>query len=724
MALRKKLFLLLIISVSVNVAFAQQNHSFTLEDLIPGGKTFYNFYPRISAQYQWHGDKLACVKSDSVFVSDNPLNPKTRSLLFTFADLQPQSGNKTERVQGVTFPEKGSAVQYVTSGGVGVYDLDTKKPVAFFAYPQGSENPRMDPQNQWLAYTKANNLFLLDKNGKEIAVSTESDKGIVYGQSVHRNEFGIDGGIFWSPDGQKLAFYRMDETMVADYPLVDVSTRIATLKDIKYPMAGMKSHEVTVGVYDTRSGNIVYLETGEPKEKYLTNVQWSPDGTQLYIAELNRDQNHLKMTRYNVVSGKLDAVLFKETHPKYVEPEHPVLFVPSHPGHFVWQSKRDGHNHLYLYDTTGKFFRQLTKGDWDVTAVLGFDEKGEKLFFASTNPTPMDRHIYSVTVTLGKNAKIERLTSVPGTHDAKPSPSGRYLIDRFSANDNPGKIALIDTRKKKTETLASAKNPFGGYDIPVVESGTIKAADDATDLYYRLVKPAGFDPAKKYPVVVYVYGGPHSQLVSNRWRYGSGGWEMYMAQNGYVVFVLDNRGTSNRGLGFENVTFRHLGVEEGKDQIRGVEFLKSLPYVDGGRIGVHGWSYGGFMTISLLLDYPDVFNVGVAGGPVIDWKYYEVMYGERYMDTPQDNPEGYEKTSLLNKAGKLKSRLLIIHGDEDPTVVWQNSLMFLKSCIGAGTHPDYFVYPGHGHNMTGHDRVHLHEHITRFFEDYMPRPEK
>ncbi|MEA4980058.1 MAG: prolyl oligopeptidase family serine peptidase, partial [Petrimonas sp.] len=402
-------------------------------------------------------------------------------------------------------------------------------------------------------------------------------------------------------------------------------------------------------------------------------------------------------------------------HPKYVEPENPVLFVKNNPNQFIWQSERDGFNHLYLYDVSGKLLKQLTKGDWEVTDVVGFDEKGDHLFFISTNPTPIDRHAYSVNV---KSGKINRLTTVPGMHNIAVSRSGRYLVSRYSSHDNPGEADLIDTRTGKAVTLASARNPFAAINMPPAELGTLKADDDKTDLFYRMIKPADFDASKKYPVVIYVYGGPHSQMVQNRWRYGSGGWETYMAQKGYIVFVMDNRGTTYRGRDFEDITYRQLGVEEAKDQMRGVEFLKSLPYVDADRLGIHGWSYGGFMTINMLLRYPDVFKVGVAGGPVIDWKYYEVMYGERYMDTPQENPDGYREASLLNKAGNLKSRLLIIHGDEDPVVVLQQSLQFLKSSIDAGTHPDYFIYPGHEHNMVGRDRVHLHEHITRYFEDF------
>ena len=708
--MRKNTILFLLITFA-GTLFAQQTKQFTLEELIPGGTSFYDFYPRIPIQHQWYGDKLISVRNGTVSVVDNFDKPHDETVLFSYKELS--DGDK--KVQSVSFPEKGTMLQLSTAKGIGFYNLATKSHETFFAYPENGANYHLSPQNQHLAYTKDNNLFILNKNGSEIAISNETNKGVVFGQAVHRNEFGINNGIFWAPDGDKLAFYRMDETKVTDYPLVDVSARVAELKDIKYPMAGMTSHHVTVGVYDVKSGKTTYLETGEPKDHYLTNIAWSPDGKSVYIAELNREQNHLKMNLYNAVSGKFEQTLFEESHPKYVEPQHPILFVKNNPNQFIWQSQRDGYNHLYLYNTSGKLLKQLTSGAWEVTDIIGFDEKGQNLYFASTNPTPMDRHIYSLNL---RNSNITRHTTDAGMHSALLSASGRFLIDRFSAHDNPGKSSLIDTRDKKTRALAVAENPFKDFAVPTVESGTLKAADGTTDLYYRLIKPADFDATKKHPVAVYVYGGPHSQMVQNRWRYGSGGWEFYMAQKGYVVFVMDNRGTSYRGIDFENVTRRQLGVEEAKDQMRGVEFLKSLPYVDADRMGIHGWSYGGFMTITMLLDYPDVFKVGVAGGPVIDWKYYEVMYGERYMDTPRENPDGYQKASLLNKADKLKSRLLIIQGDEDPTVVMQNALQFLKSSINAGTHPDFFVYPGHGHNMIGPDRVHLHEHITRYFEDF------
>jgi len=699
--------------------YAQQEKQFSLEELIPGGKQYANFNPRIPVQFQWYGNKLATIENDSVWLIDNPGRSQRKKITLTFKELEEGLEQSENKIHGLTFSPEGSSVLRIhTSRGFGLFDLENKEHRAFFSYPEKSKNHLLSPDHLYMAYTIENNLFIADKNGKEWAVSNECDRAIVYGQSVHRNEFGITGGIFWSPSGKKMAFYRMDETMVSDYPLVDASARVAEVKNSKYPMAGMASHRVTIGIFDTETKETTWLKTGEPDDHYLTNIAWSPDGKAVYLAELNRGQNHMKLNRYVTATGDLEKTLFEESHLKYVEPENPVLFVKNKDERFIWQSKRNGYNHLYLYDTSGKQLKQLTDGTWEVTGVIGFDEKGENLYFIATLPSPIDRHICSVTL---KSGKITQHTTLPGMHSAALSASGRYLTDRYSSHDNPGRIDLIETRTGKTTLLSQAKNPFREFSMPTVEMGTVKAADSTADLYYRLVKPADFNASKRYPVAVYVYGGPHSQMVNNRWRYGSGGWETHMAQNGYIVFVMDNRGTAYRGLEFENVTHRQLGVVEAKDQMKGVAFLQSLPYVDSERMGIHGWSYGGFMTINMLLRYPGVFKVGVAGGPVTDWKYYEVMYGERYMDTPAENPEGYEESSLLNKANRLQSRLLIIHGDEDPTVVMQHSIQFMKASIEAERHPDFFIYPGHGHNMMGRDRVHLHHHITRYFEDFIPQ---
>jgi dipeptidyl-peptidase-4 len=561
-----------------------------------------------------------------------------------------------------------------------------------------------------------NQLYVTDAEGVKHKLTTDGSREIVYGEAVHRNEFGIDDGIFWSPDKSRMAFYRMDQSMVTDYPQVDIFPRIAECKPDKYPMAGETSHKVTVGVYDVATNQTIYLQAGDPTDRYFTNISWSPDSKTIYMFELNRDQNDCRLVSYDAMTGERKAELYRETHEKYVEPQHPIVFLPWDATKFIMQSQRDGYNHLYLYNSDGKLIRQLTKGPWVVMELVGFNTKAKSIIYASNEASPIQRNIFAVNV---KNGKRMALDNGRGWHNAQLSPTGRTLLDNYSEPDIPRKIVVTNTETGKSRDLFTAKDPWEGYDVPTYESGSIKAADGQTDLYYRMVKPTGFDPQKKYPTVIYVYGGPHAHNVGASWHYASRSWETYMAQKGYLLFILDNRGSENRGREFEQATFRQLGQIEMADQMKGVEFLKSLPYVDQERMGVHGWSFGGYMTITLMTNHPEVFKVGVAGGPVIDWKWYEVMYGERYMDTPQTNPDGYAKTSLLKKAKDLKGKLQIITGYNDATVVPQHCLSFIAECIKAGTQPDFFVYPGEPHNMRGHQSVHLHERITQYFEDYL-----
>ena len=559
-------------------------------------------------------------------------------------------------------------------------------------------------------------LYVTDAEGVKHQLTTDGSREIVYGEAVHRNEFGIEDGIFWSPDKSKMAFYRMDQSMVTDYPQVNIFGRIAECEPDKYPMAGETSHVVTVGIYDVASNKTIYLNTGDPTDRYFTNISWSPDAKTVYMFELNRDQNDCRLVSYDAQTGERQRELYKETHEKYVEPLHPIVFLPWDATKFVMQSQRDGYNHLYLYSTDGKLIRQLTKGEWVVMELIGFNEKAKGIIYASNEVHPIQRNLFTVNV---KNGKRKALDNGRGWHNAQLSPSGRTLLDNYSEPDVPRKIVVTNTETGKSRDLFTAKDPWAGYDVPTYESGSIKAADGKTDLYYRLVKPTGFDPQQKYPTVVYVYGGTHAHNIGASWHYASRSWETYMAQKGYVLFILDNRGSENRGREFEQATFRQLGQIEMQDQMKGVEFLKTLPFVDQERMGVHGWSFGGYMTITLMVNHPEVFKVGVAGGPVIDWKWYEVMYGERYMDTPQSNPDGYAKTSLLARAKDLKGKLQIITGYNDPTVVPQHCLSFIAECIKAGTQPDFFAYPGEPHNMRGHQSVHLHERITQYFEDYL-----
>ena len=566
-------------------------------------------------------------------------------------------------------------------------------------------------------FAREHNIYVQSSVGSQpVRVTADGCRQIVYGEAVHRNEFGIETGIFPSPDKTAFAFYRMDQSMVTDYPQVNTFTRIASCEPDAYPMAGMKSHKVTVGVYDIAAGTTVWLDLGDVTDRYFTNITWSPDGKAIYLFELNRDQTDTSLDVYSAETGKKLRTLYTEHSDKYVEPLHPISFLPWDSDKFLLWSDRDGFRHLYLMDTRGRMLKQVTKGPFVVRDLVGFCPKTKSVIIATNELNPLQSNLFSVKLS---DCRRTLLDNGIGLHSGKLSADGTMLLDTYSAPDVPRAYDIINTVSRKRTEHFRSPDPWAGYAVPAYRTGTLKAADGVTDLYYRMVLPPDFDASKRYPAVVYVYGGPHAHLVDASWHWASRPWETYMAQKGYVVFVLDSRGSEHRGRDFEQATFRNLGVCEMEDQMCGVAFLKSLSYIDSSRLGVHGWSFGGFMAISLMTTYPDVFKVGVAGGPVIDWKWYEVMYGERYMDTPEQNPDGYARTSLLAKAGNLKGRLQIIIGMNDPTVVPQHALQFLDACIKSGTQPDFFVYPGEGHNMRGHASVHLHERITRYFEDYL-----
>jgi dipeptidyl-peptidase-4 len=595
-------------------------------------------------------------------------------------------------------------------------EVASKQARALFGYDDAAENVEMDPTKTRVAYTKGPNLYVSLAGRENEAVTREANPAIVHGQAAHRSEFGITKGTFWSPTGQKLAYYRMDQTMVTDYPLVDVSATPAQENAIKYPMAGDKSHEVTVGVYDLNTRQTIFLQTGEPREQYLTNISWSPDEKSIYVAVLNRGQSHLKLNQYDAVTGAFVKTLFEERDEQtFVEPLHALAFVPGHPDQFLWRSQRDGYEHIYLYGTSGQLLRQLTTGPWQVTDVLGFADKNRTVVFSSTADSPLERQLYAVRLGGGSPRK---LTQGRGGHAGMLSPGGAYVLDTYTSTTVPRTASVVSVADgKPKQQLLKAANPLTEYQLGETKLFSIKAADGQTDLYYRLTTPPGFDPARKYPAVVYLYGGPHVQLVTDSWLGGGNLWMQLMAQKGYVVFTVDSRGSANRGSAFERATFRQLGTVEMQDQLKGVDYLKSLSFVDPSRIGIHGWSFGGFLTTTLMTRSPGTFKVGVGGGPVIDWRLYEVMYTERYMDTPQENPAGYAQANLLNYVDKLQGKLLLIHGTADDVVVWQHSLNYLKAAVDKGVQLDYFVYPGHPHNVRGKDRVHLYNKITQYFDE-------
>lgn len=721
----KKTLAVLVFAMGCGCIYGQ-DQMLKLEDCIYMN---YEVFPKSPSNLQWieGTNNYSYIKNDTLFMGK--IDGKKDKVITTLSKIRKAmyagkdaTNEELGRLPYITWL---SPNEFTFGNGYTLYKYNVKSnTVTKLNTIPGTEGlTNIDKSNikNMYAYTIDNDLFIV-KDSQEITVAKSENEGVCYGaEDVHRNEFGIEKGTFWSPKDNYLAFYRMDESMVADYPLVEIGTRIATTENIKYPMAGETSHEVTLGVYNIETGNTVYMKTTGPKDQYLTTITWDPSEKYIYIGVLNREQNHLQFNKYDVATGELVKTLFEERDEQYVEPQVGPHFIFSNPTRFVYESRRDGWNHLYLYDTDGNMIQQLTKGEWEVQGIIGIDAKEENIFITSTQESPIESHIYAVNIPMGYTRKI---TKAHGTHSGRLSSTKKYIIDSYSSTDVARCIDIIDVDFKENKLSNNYKvvkniskdvDPLENYAIGEMKIGTLMN-EDGDSLYYQMILPPDFDPNKKYPVFHYVYGGPHMQLITDSWTGGAGLWAQRWAQRGYIYFSLDNRGTPNRGADFEQCIHRQLGTLETEDQMVGINFLKSLSYVDADRIAIDGWSYGGFMTMSMMLRNPDVYKVGACGGPVVDWKWYEVMYGERYMDTPQENPEGYEKASLLSYVDNLKGKLLIIHCTTDPVVVWQHSLSIIDAFIKSGTQVDYFVYPGHDHNVMGRDRMHLYEKIENYID--------
>jgi dipeptidyl-peptidase-4 len=709
MKLIRTAFLLLLVLLFLHAD--AQKKEISLEDAVL--RQYPQFYPSSLPGLQWvaDSDKISWLSDDYKAVLGKSIPKGSTDTLLKADQVNQALGLDLKTVKNPNWLDE-NRFYFSHKNSYYTYDLKTGSGEKWLDIPEGG-NLDFNVEAEAFAYTIDNNLFLQPKNEEALAITSFTDKNIVAGQSIARNEFGISKGIFWSPNGKSIAFYQKDESEVTNYPILDITTTPGSLVEVKYPMAGQGSEKAAVGVYDLETQQTVYLKTSGPKDQYLTNLGWGPKGKYIYLAVLNREQNHMKLNMYDAYTGTFIKTIFEEKHDKYVEPEQAVHFIPGSSEEFLWFSERDGFNHLYLYNIYGDLVNQVSAGKWEAHQIVGFDRSGTHVYISGTDETGLNSVLYKASL---RKKSVRSLTTVQGMHNYELAGSRSYLIDNFSNMETPRKIQLIDSKGEAVETLLDAENPMTDYAIGQVEFKTIKA-DDGTDLHTRLIKPYNFDPSKKYPVLVYVYGGPHLQLISNRWMAGAPFWMYSFANKGYLVFTLDNRGSANRGFEFESVVHRQLGELEIKDQLAGVEYLKSLGFADTDRMAVHGWSFGGFMTTSLMLKTPGVFKVGVAGGPVTDWKYYEVMYGERYMDMPQENPEGYEKTSLLNKADRLEGDLLLIHGTSDDVVVIQHNLSLVKAFVDAGKQVDFFPYPMHMHNVRGKDRLHLMTKVLDYVED-------
>jgi dipeptidyl-peptidase-4 len=723
-----------------------QDKMLSVEDAVMKARTV--LAPERLSQLQWipgtqnfsyvakkNGKEIIVVQNASTMVRDSILSIDDFNA--AYQNLLPKE-KPMNRYPFITWVNN-TSFRFLYSNAFYLFNLTNKTITLLAKAPKGAEDLDFEPKTNRLAYTQHNNLFV-NQNGsnagnssdgasqdnitfKNEMITTDGVENMSYGKVAHRNEFGINKGTFFSPDGNRIAFYKLTEYMVSDYRLMDVElndtqssqlSKPTTFENLKYPMAGNKSHQARVMIYDFNRKRMVEVMTDGDPEQYLTNISWSNNEDYLFIAVVNRDQNEMKLQMFDGLTGQFIKTLFTETHLKYVEPEKPMYFLKNDAGKFIWFSEKDGFNHLYLYNTKGEQLKQLTKGKFVVTDIIAWDEKGTQLFYHSTSPDGLNKFVNSLDIKIGTNTTINKLE---GQHTGLVSTDGMYVLDQVTSTDIPRRVMLMTNKGKENAILFNSINPIRDYKTCTVKLFSIPSYDKSVKLNCRMIYPPNFDSTKKYPVVVYVYGGPHAQMITNSWLGGADLWLYYMAQQGYITFTLDNRGSMNRGLEFENATFRNLGKLEMEDQLAGVNYLKNLRYVDPNRLGVYGWSFGGFMSTSLMTKTPDVFKVGVAGGPVIDWRMYEIMYTERYMDMPQTNPEGYKQADLTNFVNNLKGKLLLIHGTNDNVVLWQHTLTYLKKSVEDGVMVDYFVYPGHEHNVLGPDRVHLMKKITLYFKE-------
>ncbi|MEE9348478.1 MAG: DPP IV N-terminal domain-containing protein [Flavobacteriaceae bacterium] len=701
----KKSILLIILSLIIFNSFSQQKE-LTLNDAVLG--YYKGLYPKSMQSIQFvDTESYLYVEGDKFIIKgiENAIN-KTISLE-TIQKNYPEL-KRLPRLMHVD----ATKMTFKDNHSIVVYNYILDKEIMKISYDEKAQNIDFNQKTNQVAYTIDNNLYIATADDSKIAITINKDKNIVTGQAIARYEFGISKGTFWSPNGNFLAFYEKDETYVTNYPLVDVNTYPASLNNIKYPMAGEESELARIGIYNVALNEVSYLDIDNTDEHYLTNLSWSPDENLLLVAEVNRAQNNFKFNTYKVKNGELAKTIFEESNNRWVEPENDAVFLPNSTTDFLWLSERDGYKNLYLYSTKGKFKKQVTNFKFVIKSILGFDTTGENVIITTADKTGKETHIYKVNIKYGD---ITKITSTPGTHNAKLH--GDYVIDNFSSTTIPREINLLSVGIVNKIELFKADNPLIDYKIGQTNYMTLKS-NDGFDLHTRMIKPANFDPLKKYPVLVYVYGGTHAQMIRNSWLGGASLWMHWFAtQKDYIVYTLDNRGSANRGFAFESIIHRKAGEAAMEDQLTGINFIKQLPYIDANRIAVHGWSYGGFMASSLLLRHPNVFTTAVAGGPVTDWKYYEIMYGERYMDTPQENPEGYANSRVGKYLENLgDNKLLLIHGSVDPTVVPQHSLTLLKESVDKNVQIDFFTYPMHPHNVRGKDRVHLMQKVLDYVE--------
>ena len=585
------------------------------------------------------------------------------------------------------------------------------------------DDPQISPDGRWVSFLRGHDLWVVSVEGGEPRQLTRGGTEEVRNGEldwVYPEELDLGTAYWWAPDSSKLALLRLDERGVQKYPLVDELLYTPAVTEERFPEAGSPNPVARVGVVDVAGGDVHWMDTGGDPTILLARVTWLADSRRLAIERLNREQNHLELLFADSASGKCETALIEKD--KYWVNLAGDGFGPTASDdlhffadgkRFLWSSERSGFRHLYLYDLAGKQMAQLTRGDWQVDSVAKVDEQAQAVYFTSTKKSPIERQFYRVALSGGEPVE---LTHEHGTHEASMAPDGKHFLDRYSNAMTPPQQRLYNADGSPVATLEENKvAELETYHFQPEEFFTVPGAD-GTPLDAAMIKPSGFDPGRKYPAIVYQYGGPHAQVVRDAWAGSNFLWNELMAEKGFVIFILDNRGTAGRGHGFETPIYHHFGSVELADQLAGVKWLSKHPYIDSTRVGIWGWSFGGYMTCEAMLRGGDVFKAGFAGAPVTDWRRYDTIYTERYMGTPQENPEGYRDSSPVNFAAGLKGKLLIAHATGDDNVHFANSVALEEKLVQAQKYAEFLIYADRGHGISDSaGRIHIFNRATQFF---------
>jgi len=667
------------------------------------------------------GRRFAYQQDRRIWLYDVPSRSRRELLalasLTTAAQRAPEPAafqweNRRVREQPLQWSGDGEALLIKAGGDLFLYRLKESHWTQLTKTPEDEKDPKLSPDGRRVSFRRGNDLYVIEIAGGRLTRLTKDGSDTRWNGRldwVYPEELDLGTAHWWSPDSRRIAYLQFDVSRQPLYPHADLLPLLPVYEPQRYPKAGDPNADVRLGVVAASGGATRWMDLGETRDALLARVKWTPDSRALFVQKLNRIQNRLELLAAEVSSGKSRPVL-REEDPHWVNVADILEFLKGG-AEFLWSSERDGYRHLYRYSAGGQLLARLTSGPWEVTALTGVDEPRGFVYYVSTEVSPLERHLYRVGLNGGER---RRISEASGTHSISMAPRCEYyLASHSSLTSPPGRTIRTADGAEWAVFEEPDRRVQEEYDLLPEEFLEVRAPDGAT-LYASLIRPAGFRQGEKYPAVVFVYGGPHSQLVQNRWQGLT--LEQALAHRGYVIWKLDNRGMAGRGHAFETPLFRRLGRQELEDQKTGIQHLLSMGFVDPARVGIYGWSYGGYMTLYALLNAPELFRAGVAGAPVTDWRNYDTIYTERYLGLPSDNEEGYRLSSVVHQAANLRGSLLIIHNLEDDNVLFQNTLQMANALQRAGKPFEMMIYPLKSHGVSGAAREHMLGLIADFFD--------